>query len=218
MATVGGRVDSCCTRSPGQPGANNRPPDTATAVSASDTPGSTNRRPMAAASAPIATTASTNPPPAASRHHRIRIDRAQPHGEHRPHRLGTLGEAAQPAPHRLRRASQIRGDPAEPGPARGLRRQRRHDHRRGVGAAQQRGHRQQHMRHPAPGASRPTRAQLHRPVRAAQLPRPSPSPARQHAPAWRTGQLTGRQPALDLIDICFYGDHCASEREQTALP
>jgi hypothetical protein len=150
MATVGGRVDSCCTRSPGQPGANNRPPDTATAVSASDTTGSTNRRPTAAASAPIATTASTNPPPAASRHHRIRIDRAQPHGEHRPHRLGTLGEAAQPAPHRLRRASQIRGDPAEPGPARGLRRQRRHDHRRGVGAAQQRGHRQQHMRHPHP--------------------------------------------------------------------
>ena len=60
-----GGVDSCCTHSPGQPGANNRPPDTATAVSASETPGRTNRRPMAAASAPIATTA-VNPRPAAS--------------------------------------------------------------------------------------------------------------------------------------------------------
>ena len=49
MIGVRGRVDSCCTRSPGQPGANNRPPDTATAVSASDTVGSANRRPIAAA-------------------------------------------------------------------------------------------------------------------------------------------------------------------------
>jgi hypothetical protein len=31
------------------------------------------------------------------RHYRIRVHRAQPDGEHRPHRLGTLGEAPQPA-------------------------------------------------------------------------------------------------------------------------
>ena len=79
-------------------------------------------------------------------------------------------------------------------------------------------HRQQHMRHPAPGAPRPARTQLHRPVRAAQLPRPGPSPARQHTAARRAPQLTRRQPALDSIDICLYGDHCASKREQTALP
>ena len=48
--------------------------------------------------------------------------------------------------------------------------------------------------------------------------RPGPPPARQHAPAGRAAQLTGRQPALDSIDICFYGDHSASEYEQTALP
>jgi len=40
----------------------------------------------------------------------------------------------------------------------------------------------------------------------------------QHTPAGRAAQLTGRQPALDSIDICFYGDHYASDREQTALP
>lgn len=62
----GGRVDSCCTTGPGQPGANNRPPDTATAVSASDTVDSTNRRLMATASAAIAIIASANPLPAAS--------------------------------------------------------------------------------------------------------------------------------------------------------
>jgi len=63
---VGGRVGSCCATGLGQPGANNRPPDTATAVSASDTVDSTNRRPMAAASAAIAVIASANPLPAAS--------------------------------------------------------------------------------------------------------------------------------------------------------
>ena len=47
--------------------------------------------------------------------------------------------------------------------------------------------------------------------------RARPQPASTRA-ACRAAQLTGRQPALDLIDICFYGDHCASEREQTALP
>lgn len=46
---------------------------------------------------------------------------------------------------------------------------------------------------------------------AAAWPVPGP-PAR---PAGRAAQLTGRQPALDSIDICFYGDHSASEREQT---
>ena len=35
------------------------------------------------------------------RHHRIRVHRAQPDGEHRPHRLGTLGKPPQPAAHRL---------------------------------------------------------------------------------------------------------------------
>ena len=50
----------------GPPGASNRPPDTATAVSASDTLGSANRRSIAVATAAIAITASANPPPAAS--------------------------------------------------------------------------------------------------------------------------------------------------------
>ncbi|EUA34650.1 hypothetical protein I552_5439 [Mycobacterium xenopi 3993] len=45
---------------------------------------------------------------------------------------------------------------------------------------------------------------------------PIPSPPAH--PARRAAQLTGRQPALDSIKICFYGDHCASEREQAALP
>ncbi len=66
MIGVGGRVGSCCAAGPGQPGVNNRPPDTATAVSASDTSDSTNRRPMAAASATIAVIASANPLPVAS--------------------------------------------------------------------------------------------------------------------------------------------------------
>ena len=44
-------------------------------------------------------------------------------------------------------------------------------------------------------------------------PQPASTPA-----ARRAAQLTRRQPALDSIDICFYGDHCASKREQTALP
>ncbi|WP_205016057.1 hypothetical protein, partial [Pseudonocardia sp. EV170527-09] len=44
LICLGGRVDSCCTHSPGQPDANNRPPETATATSASDTSGSANRR------------------------------------------------------------------------------------------------------------------------------------------------------------------------------
>src|SRR6185295_4499155 len=61
-----GRVDSCCTHRPGQPGANNRPPDTATAASASDTVGSANRRSITAATAAITVTASANTPPAAS--------------------------------------------------------------------------------------------------------------------------------------------------------
>jgi Dehydroquinase class II len=43
-------------------------------------------------------------------------------------------------------------------------------------------------------------------------------PARQHAPARRAPQLTRRQPGLDSIKIGLYGDHCASKREQTALP
>jgi len=68
----------------GQPGANNRPPDTATAVCTSDTVDSTNRRPMATPSAAIAVIASANPPPAASgitgsastaRNHTVNTDR-----------------------------------------------------------------------------------------------------------------------------------------------
>ena len=75
------------------------------------------------------------------------------------------------------------------------------------------------MRHPAAGAPRPARTQPHRPIRAAHLPRPRPPPARQHgAAARRAPQLTRRQPALDSIKIGLYGDHCASKREQTALP
>ena len=105
MIGVGGRVDSCCTRSPGQPGANNRPPDTATAVSASDTVGSANRRPIGRRDRGRSPSPHRRTPAGRIRHHRIRIHRAQPHGEHRPHRLGTLGEAAQPAAHRLRRAT-----------------------------------------------------------------------------------------------------------------
>jgi hypothetical protein len=60
--------------------------------------------------------------------------------------------------------------------------------------------------------------QLHRSIRAAQLPRPRTPPTRQHTPAERAAQLTSRQPALDLIDIYFYGDQSASERTQAALP
>lgn len=48
------RVGSCCAALPGQPGANNRPPETATAVSASDTLGSPNRPLTAAATAATA--------------------------------------------------------------------------------------------------------------------------------------------------------------------
>ena len=114
------------------------------------------------------------------RHHRIRVHRAQPDGEHRPHRLGTLGEAPQPAAHRLTRATQIGRDPPKPQPTARFRSQRRHDHRRRIGTAQQRAHRQQHMGHPAAGTPRPARPQLPRPIRAAHQPRPSPTPTRQH--------------------------------------
>ncbi|EUA42913.1 hypothetical protein I552_7654 [Mycobacterium xenopi 3993] len=57
----------------------------------------------------------------------------------------------------------------------------------------------------------------HRPIR----PRNCRCRARPDPPAHptrRAAQFTGRQPALDLIDICFYGDHCASKRTQVALP
>jgi hypothetical protein len=76
----------------------------------------------------------------------------------------------------------------------------------------------QHMCHPAAGTPRPARTQLHRSIRAAHLPRPRPPPPRQHIAARRAPQLTCRQPALDSIKIGLYGDHCASKREQTALP
>src|SRR5258705_9794913 len=75
------------------------------------------------------------------------------------------------------------------------------------------------MRRPAARAPRPARTQLHRSIRAAHLPRPRPPPAPQHGTAARRApQLTRRQPALDSIKIGLYGDHCASKREQTALP
>ena len=78
-------------------------------------------------------------------------------------------------------------------------------------------HRQQPHRHPAAVASRPARAQPHRPVQAPQLPRPRQPPARKnHAAARRTAQLARREPALDRADIRLYRDHCASKRERTA--
>ncbi len=95
-----------------------------------------------------------------------------------------------------------------------VRRQPGHDHHRHIGAAQQRRHRQQHVGHAAAGAPRPARTQPHRPVRASKLPRPGPPPTRQHTTTRRATQLTRCQPALDLIDIRLYGDHCASKRNR----
>ena len=121
--------------------------------------------------------------------HRIGRQIPAPPGEHRTDRLDPAGEAPQPAPHRLRRPAQQRGDQPVPGPGR-LRGQPRPDHRGGVRPADQQHHRQQHMRGPAAGAPRPTRNDPQPAVGVTDPPAPRMAPPGQHPRASRTRQPT----------------------------
>ena len=120
---------------PGQPGANNRPPETATAVSASDTVGSANRRSITVATAAITVTASANTPPAASgitgsgstaRNQTVNIDRT----------ASARSANRRNQPRTVSPATQIGRNPPKPEATPRFSSQRRHDHRRRIGAAQ----------------------------------------------------------------------------------
>ena len=176
-----------------------------------------NRDRTAAAAAPIAASASAHADPAGpgstgsgcrSRHQPVNTARTG---------LDPGGEAPQPAPHRLRRPAQQRGDQPVPGTGR-LRGQPRPDHRGGVRPADQQHHRQQHMRDAAAGAPRPARHDPQPAVGVADPPAPGMAPPGQHSRASRTRQPARSEPFLDRDQVGLYREHRASERNHTALP
>ncbi|GAA0714543.1 hypothetical protein GCM10010199_14650 [Dactylosporangium roseum] len=102
--------------------------------------------------------------------------------------------------------------PAAPG------RQRSPDHDHRVRPAQQPLHRQQHMRHPAPGAPRSPGTHRHGTLLPPKPPRPGIPPPRQDTRAARADQPPRNQPPLDRSGVTAYRDHDASTRHRTALP
>ena len=148
-----------------------------------------------------------------------RVELAEQRGEHRPDLLRTGGEPAQPAAHRRGRPPELRRDPPVTG-TRGLRGQRRTDHRDPIRAAQQARHRQQHVRAAARTAPAPLRSQRLDPsITVPHRPRPGMPPGREPVvPTTRAPQHPGPQPLLNHHRIGPYHQHRCLQSTKNGPP
>ena len=185
------------TGSQGQPGASSRPPVTAQASRHGGTSPMPGQREHRRHRRPGHRRDRIREP----RRRRRRRDRIHPDLHQQPvnnARTASARErtgAASPAPSSAGRPTRRDRPGTRPGR---LRRQRRPDHLGQIRPPQQREHRQQHMRHPAPAAARPPRPHRHQPAAAPQHPRPGPPPPGQHTRRNPGTQAPRRQPPLDL--------------------